>query len=124
MTATGGPLSMRPWAAGPSGLRRRRARFAAGAVMALPISVEIAAPCKAAGGRLFERFSTARQARIGHEIVVGIERLFARRRLDTRRGTVGQEGPALLVVLEISDHDLVEHLLVHGGIEDRTQRLD
>ena len=72
----------------------------------------------------FERFATARQARIGHEIFVGVERLFARRGLDAHRGAVRQEVPALLVVLEIRHHDLVEHLLVHGGIEDRTEHLD
>ena len=40
------------------------------------------------------------------------------------RGAVGQELPALLVVLEIRHHDLVEHLLMHGRIEDRAQHLD
>src|SRR5690348_15822975 len=79
---------------------------------------------KAAGRRLFERFATARQARICHEILVGVERLFARRGLDTHRGAVGQEVPALLVVLEIRHHDLVEHLLVHGHVRDRTEDLD
>src|ERR1043165_9477234 len=74
----------------------------------------LAAARKAAGRRLFERFATARQARICHEIFVGVERLVARRGLDTHRGAVGQEVPALLAVLEIRHHDLVEHLLVHG----------
>ena len=46
------------------------------------------------------------------------------RRLYATRGAVGQELPALLVVLEIGDHDLVEHLLVHGRVEDRAQHLD
>ena len=44
--------------------------------------------------------------------------------LDARRGAVRQELPALLVVLEIGDHDLVEHLLVHGRVDDRAQHLD
>src|SRR6187200_725470 len=61
---------------------------------------------KAAGRRLFERFATARQTRICHEIFMGVERLFARRGLDTHRGAIGQEVPALLVVLEIRQHDL------------------
>src|SRR5580658_7415950 len=107
MTATGGPWSMRPLAATPPPFRRWRARFGAGAATTRPISFGIAAPRKAAGRRFLERFSTARQARIGHEIFVGVERLFALRGLDTRRGTVGQERPALFVVLEIGDHDLV-----------------
>ena len=45
-------------------------------------------------------------------------------RLDALRRAVRQQLPALLVVLEICDHDLVEHLLMHGRIEDRAQRLD
>src|SRR6202158_4232052 len=61
---------------------------------------------------------------IGHEIFVGIERLLAGCGLYARRGAVRQELPALLVVLEIGHHDLVEHLLVHGRIEHRAQHLD
>src|SRR5437773_11577458 len=72
-----------------------------------------AAPRKAAGRGLFERFATAREARIGHEVLVGVEGLFAQRRLDTHRGAVRQEVPALLVVLQISHHDLIVHLLMH-----------
>src|SRR5436853_1407966 len=106
MTAIGGPWSRRPWAA-------ERKRLGA-----------LAAAREAAGRRLLERLATARKARIGHEVFVGVERLFARRRLDTHRGAVGQEVPALLVVLEIRHHDLVEHLLVYRGVEDRAQHFD
>src|SRR5690349_3379315 len=60
-----------------------------------------AAARKAAGRGVLERFATARQARIGHEVFVGVERLFARRGLDTHRGAIGQEVPALRVILEI-----------------------
>src|SRR5271167_3988906 len=111
MTPTGGPLSMRPWATTLPPRRRE-------------ISFKVATPRQAAGRGLLERFSASRQARIGHEILVRIERLFAGRDLDARRGAVGQEGPALLVVLEVGDHDLIEHLLMDGGVEDRAQRLD
>src|SRR6266702_7387296 len=106
MTATGGPRSSRPRAACP-------ARLGA-----------LAPANEAAGGRVFKRFSTAGQAWIGHEIFMGIERLLAGCSLYARRCAVRQELPALLVVLEIGDHDLVEHLLVHGRIEHRAQHLD
>src|SRR6266568_4714360 len=106
MTATGGPRSSRPRAACP---RRLGA---------------LAPADEAARGRVFKRFSTAGQAWIGHEIFVRIERLLAGRGLYARRGAVRQELPALLVVLEIRHHDLVEHLLVHGRIEHRAQYLD
>src|SRR6185312_931924 len=74
--------------------------------------------------RFLERFATSGQARVGHEIFMGVERFLAQRRLYARRTAVGQELPALLVVLEIRYHDLPEHLLVHGRIEDRTQHFD
>src|SRR5207248_196653 len=106
MTATGGPRSRRPRAACP-------ARLGA-----------LAPANEAAGGRVFKRFSTAGQAWIGHEIFMSIERLLAGCGLYARRGAVRQELPALLIVLEICHHDLVEHLLVHGRIEHRTQHLD
>src|SRR3982751_5853017 len=92
MTAIGAPWCSRPCA-----------KFSGRDLSAL------AATRKAAGRGVFERFATARKARIGHEVFVGVERLFARRRLDTHRGAVGQEVPALLVVLQIRHHDLVEH---------------
>src|SRR5262249_34281508 len=100
MTATGGPRSSRPRAACPTRL---------GA---------LAPASEAAGGRVFKRFSTTGQAWVRHEIFVGVERLFAGRRLYARRGAIGQELPALLIVLEIGHHDLVEHLGVHGRVED------
>src|ERR1700730_6406368 len=111
MTPTGGPLSMRPWAT--TWPPRRR-----------DISFKVAAPRQAAGRGFLERFSASRQARIGHEILVRIERLFAGGDLDAGRSAVGKDRPALLVVLEVGDHDLIEHLLMDGGIEDRAQRLD
>src|SRR4051794_6403239 len=79
---------------------------------------------KAARRGFFERFATARQTRIGHEIFVGVEWLLARRRVYARRTAVRQETPALLVVHEIRHHDLTQNLLVHGGVEDRAQHLD
>src|ERR1043166_4365212 len=109
MTAIGGPWSRRPCASGSGGADRLSAVTLAG---------------EAARRRFPERFATAGQARIGHEILVGIERLLAGGGLYAHRGAVWQELPALLVVLEVGDHDLAEHLLVHGRIEDRTQGFD
>src|ERR1700687_5283312 len=109
ITATGGPWSRRPWA----GSCARRDRLPA-----------LALADETAGRRFLERFATARQARVGYEIFLGVGRLFARRGLYARRGAVGQEPPALLVVLEVGDHDLIENLLMHGRIEDRAQHLD
>src|ERR1700730_13744897 len=106
ITATGGPRSSRPGAASPTRL---------GA---------LAPADEAAGGRFFKRFSTAGQAWIRHEIFVRIEGLLARCGLYARRGAIRQELPALLVILEIGHHDLVEHLLVHRRIEHRAQYLD
>src|SRR4051794_30579293 len=108
MTAIEWPTSSRPWAGTIA-----RARL-----------TPFAAARKAAGRGVLERFATARQARIGHEVFMGVERLFARRGLDTHRGAVGQEVPALCIVLEIRHHDLVEHLLVHRRIENRTENLN
>src|SRR5215471_4180958 len=106
MTATGGPRSSRPRAASPTRL---------GA---------LAPASEAAGGRVFKRFSTTGQAWVRHEIFVGVERLLAGRGLYARRGAVRQEPPALLVVLEIGHHDLVEHLGVHGRVEHGAEHLD
>src|SRR5215831_6337016 len=106
MTATGGPRSSRPRAASPTRL---------GA---------LAPASEAAGGRVFKGFSTTGQAWVRHEIFVGIERLLAGCGLYARRGAVRQELPALLIVLEIGHHDLVEHLLVHGRIEHGAEHLD
>src|SRR3569833_4549411 len=106
MTATAGPVSSRPVGDAPPRLRFARDL-----------------PDEAAGRGFFERFATARETRIGHEVLVGVERLFARRGLYARRGPVRQDLPALLVVLEIRRHDLAEHLLVHRRNLDRAQGL-
>src|ERR1043166_7048854 len=109
ITATGGPWSRRPCASGSGGVDR---------LSAVTLADE------AARRRFLERFATAGQARIGHEILVGIEGLLAGGGLYAHRGPDWQELPALLVVLEVRDHDLAEHLLVHGRIENRAQHLD
>src|SRR5260221_7748186 len=110
MTATGGPWSSRPWAGSSAASRRRLA--------------SIKPTDEAARRRIFERFATTRKARIGHEIFVGIEGLLPFRGFYAIRGAVGQEFPALLIILEIGHHNLLEHLLVHGRVEDRAKHLD
>src|SRR3954447_21875231 len=44
--------------------------------------------------------------------------------MDAPARTVRQDIPALLVILQVGDHDLIQHLLMHGWIEDRTKRFD
>src|SRR5689334_16632799 len=110
ITAIGGPWARRPCASGSGG--------AADRLSAVTLADE------AARRRFLEGFATAGQARIGHEILVGIESLLADGGLYAHRGAVWQEPPTLLVILEIGDHDLAKHLLVHGRIENRAQHLD
>src|SRR3954447_27011062 len=76
------------------------------------------------GARRLQRFSAPGEAPSGHEILVRVERLLAGPRLDPLAHSRAQYPPALLVIEEIRHHDLVEHLLVHGGVEDRQERLD
>src|SRR5262249_28182508 len=109
MTATGGRLARRPCAAGMAGRRRLSA---------------VGAAYKATRRGVFERFATSRQARISHEILVGVERFLALGRFYAIRGAVGQKFPALSIILEVRDHDLVEYLLVHGRVENRAEHLD
>src|SRR5262245_65856645 len=94
-TAIGGPWSIRPCAY----LLLRR----------LPT---IRPSRQAAGRGSFERLAAARQAWIGHEVLVRVERLLAVGGLDTRGRAVGQERPARFVVLEVGDRDLVVQLIV------------
>src|SRR5947207_271146 len=107
ITATGGPRSRRP------GARSR-----------LPPLGALALANEAAGEGVFKRFSTARQAWIGHEILVRIERLLAGHRLYAGRSAIRQEFPTLLIVLEIGDHDLIKDLGVHRWIEHGAEHLD
>src|SRR5262245_30900373 len=113
MTATGGPESRRPWAVFMGERRVDEPRLR-----------PVEAAYKATRGGFFERFATTRQARIGHEVLMGVEGFLSLRGFYAIRGAIGQQFPALLIVLEVRDHDLVEHLLVHGRVEDRAQDLD
>src|SRR5512145_570074 len=66
-----------------------------------------------------ERLPAAGEARVGHEVLVRVERLLAAGGLDALRGAVRQDAPALLIVLEVGNHDLVQDLLVHRRVPDR-----
>ena len=109
ITATGVPWSSRP--------------FADATILGERLRAFDEAAYKAARWRFLERFSTAGQARIRHKILVGVERLFARGGLYARGTAIRQELPALLVILEIRDHNLAENLFMHGSIENRTENL-
>src|ERR1035437_7271255 len=115
MTAIGGPWSSLPCA---------EFMIGCGCLTAERLRPFDEAAYKAARRGFLERFATARQARIGHELLVGVERFLARRGLYARGTAVRQELPTLLVVLEVCGHDLAENLLVHGRIENRAQHLD
>src|SRR5882762_7747032 len=101
MTATGGPWSSRPFA--DCDLAER------GTGRELLRAFDLAAD-ETARRRFLERLTTARQTRIGHEILMGVERFLARRGLYARRTAIGQERPALLIILEIRGHNLAENL--------------
>src|SRR5215831_5974534 len=118
MTATGGPLSIRPCAA------ILEAILAVCPTPPQSISFKIAPLGEPAGRGFLEGFATARQAWVGHEILVRIERLLAGRRFHTQRRAVWQDLRALLVILDTGYHDLIEYLLVHRRVEDWTQGLD
>src|SRR3954465_9694161 len=107
MIATGCPPFRRPCAARAAGPRLTVSTFR-----------------ESLGAGILERFSTSGQARIGHEIPVRIERFLTWAGNDAPAPTRGKNGPALLVVKQVRQHDLVEHLLMHSRIEDGQQRFD
>src|SRR5215211_4931571 len=70
------------------------------------------------GARVLEGFSTARQTWVCHEILVRVEWFLPRAGNHPPARAGGKYRPALLVVEQIRQHDLVEHLLVHRRIEN------
>src|SRR6516164_4916846 len=73
---------------------------------------------------LDQRFAAARQTRIGHEIIVRVERLLPARGRDSLARAVRQYAKALLIIHQVGLHNLVEHVFVNGRIEQRNERLD
>src|SRR5262245_56770096 len=109
MTATGGPWSSQPCAM----------PLASGSDYSTPGS-----PREVARRRRFlEGLAAAREAGIGHKVLVRVEGFFADRRFDPDRRAVVQQLPALLVIHQVGNHDLIQNLFVHSRIEDRAQRL-
>src|SRR6516162_3577630 len=56
--------------------------------------------------------------------MMGIERRLVWPGFDTLARPLRSEAPALLIVAQIGDHDLLEDLLVHGRVVDRQHRFD
>src|SRR5215213_8913271 len=102
MIATGRPTARRPCAS---------------RVIGLTLSTFRESP----GAGAFDGFSTAGETGVGHEILVGVERFLPRAGNDAPARAVRKDRPALLVVEQIGEHDLVEHLLMNRGVEDREQ---
>src|SRR5262245_30223546 len=63
---------------------------------------------------VLQGLSASRETGIRHEVLMGIEGLLARGRAHALGGAVTEDAPALLVVLQIRNHDLIQDLLVHG----------
>src|SRR3954452_24430833 len=75
-----------------------------------------------AGWLTVQGAATTGKAGIGHEVGVCAGGSVARR--NAAVAAVRVEHPALRLVVEIGDHDLVQDLLMHGWVPDRHQRLD
>ena len=58
------------------------------------------------------------------EIFMRVERLFAFGGRNSLARAVRQDAEALFVVHQVCLHDLVEHVLMDGRIEQRNERLD
>ncbi len=54
---------------------------------------------------LLERLPTSREARVGEKVLVRVEGFLSRCRTNSLRGAVRLYAPALLVILEVGDHD-------------------
>src|SRR4051794_29438680 len=66
--------------------------------------------------------SAPRQAGVLHEVGVGVGRLGVL--FHTYKRPVGLHGPALRRVAQVGAHDLLDDLLMDGGVLDRHQGLD
>src|SRR6185312_860431 len=74
-------------------------------------------------GALLQRGATARQTGVGHEIMMRAE-WWVLAWFDTMIRARGVRDPALHIVLEVRDHNLIEDLLMHGRVLDRQQGLE
>ena len=86
----------------------------------------LAAPVEAKLGNLaalLEGLAASRQARVGHEIIVQVE-FVAVGRLQPGVTAVRIKPPALFIIDQVGDHDLVEQLGVDRRIVDRKHIFD
>src|SRR5215216_1215903 len=97
MIATGRPTESRPCASRDIGLTLSTFR-------------------ESLGAGVLNGFSSAGETGVRHEVLVGVERFLAGAGYDAPALAVREDRPALLVVEEIGEHDLIEDLLVHGGV--------
>jgi hypothetical protein len=91
----------------------------------IPAALHVAScrPDRRKAGRLtVQGAATTGKAGVGHEVGVGAGGSSARR--NAAVAAVGLEHPALRLVIEIGDHDLVQDLPMDGQVLDRHQRLD
>ena len=65
-----------------------------------------------------------RQARIRHEILLSTERFLSGSRHGHLGGSVVLDEPALLIILQIGDHDLIEDLGANSEIQNWSQDFD
>src|ERR1700728_2823931 len=121
MTAIGGPWSRRPWVSVFAVMWGNQRQAAGKAFRRRSHPLRTMAQ---SGNGVLWRFASSRQARIGHEVSLGVELLLAGGGLDARRRAVGEKLAALLVVLEVRYHDLIEDLFAPRGIDDRAEHLD
>jgi hypothetical protein len=66
--------------------------------------------------------AAARQRRVSHKIVMSGNRIFGRRQ--TTPGSVGSKLPGLGGILEVHNHNLIQHLCMNSWVTDRHQTLD
>src|SRR6202042_3792562 len=74
--------------------------------------------------QILDLLASAGQRGVGHEVVVGRKRSLSVPSGRTMIGALGVEEPALSLVIEIGDHDLLQHLLMDGRVLHRHHNLD
>src|SRR5208283_4663499 len=99
-------------------------------------SAMIAALEQGARAPFSKRLAAAGETGVRHEIAVRVEPLLPGLRFaaaapsglpcrnHASRRAVRENAVALLIVEQIGDHDLIQHLLMHGWVSDRQQRFD
>ena len=76
------------------------------------------------GRRALDRLAPPRQRGVGHEVALRVERLLVLAHGLAARRAVGTDDVGLHVVGHVGEHDLPQHLRVHGGVLQRHDHLD